>query len=60
MAKLKITQVRSSIGSNPRQKANLQSLGIRKMHQTVIMESTPVTLGMIAKVAHLVEVEEVK
>ena len=60
MAKLKITQVRSKSGSTKRQIANLESLGLHKMHQTVIIEKTPVALGMIAKVAHLVTVEEVK
>ena len=60
MAQLKVTQIRSKCGSNKRQIANLQSLGLKKMHQTVIVESNPVTLGMIAKVNHLVSVEEVK
>lgn len=60
MAQLKVTQVRSRSGATKRQIANLQSLGLRKMHQTVIVESTPVTLGMIEKVAHLTVVEEVK
>ena len=56
MAKLKITQVRSKNGS--RQIANLRSLGIRKIHQTVEVEKTPVTEGQLAKIRHLVEVEE--
>ena len=60
MAKLKITQVRSKNGCNDRQIANLQSLGLRRMHQTVIVESTPVTRGMLEKVLHIVEWEEVK
>lgn len=60
MAKLKVTQIRSKIGCDKRQIANLQSLGLKKMHQTVIVESNPVILGMIAKVNHLVSVEEVK
>ena len=59
MAKLKITQVRSKNGSTKRQIANLTSLGLRKMHQTVEVEKTPVTEGQIAKVRHLVEVEEI-
>ena len=60
MAKLKVTQVISSNGETKRQIANLRCLGIRKMHQSVIIEDTPVAKGMIAKVAHLVSVEEVK
>lgn len=59
MAKLKITQVRSKNGSTKRQIANLTSLGLQKMHQTVEVEKTPVTEGQIAKIRHLVEVEEI-
>lgn len=59
MANLKITQVRSKNGSTKRQIANLTSLGLRKMHQTVEVEKTPVTEGQIAKIRHLVEVEEI-
>ena len=58
MAKLKITQVRSKNGSTQRQIANLRSLGIRKIHQPVEVEKTPVTEGQLAKIRHLVEVEE--
>ena len=59
MAKLKITQVKSKNGATKRQIANLESLGIRRMHQTVEVELTPVTKGMIEKVRHLVIVEEI-
>ena len=59
MAKLKITQVKSKSGATKRQIANLESLGIRKMHQTVEVEVTPVTKGMVEKVLHLVKVEEI-
>ena len=59
MAKLKITQVKSKSGATKRQIANLESLGIRKLHQTVEVELTPVTKGMIEKVRHLVVVEEI-
>ena len=57
MAKLKITQVRSKNGETKRQIANLKTLGIRRMHQTVEVEDTPITRGMLAKVAHLVSYE---
>jgi len=60
MTKLKITQVRSTIGSTKRQIANLRTLGIRKMHQTVEVQKTPETEGQLAKIRHLVEVEETK
>ena len=60
MAKIKITQVRSRIGSTKRQKRTLDALGLRKMNRTVEVESTPQILGMVAKVRHLVTVEELK
>ena len=59
MAKVKITQVKSKNGATQRQIANLVSLGIRRLHQTVEVELTPVTKGMIEKVRHLVIVEEI-
>ena len=59
MAKLKITQVVSKNGETKRQIANLRCLGLRRMHQTVEVEKTPITLGMLEKVHHLVMVEEI-
>ena len=59
MAKLKITQIKSKNGATKRQIANLESLGIRRLHQTVEVELTPVTKGMVEKVLHLVKVEEI-
>ena len=59
MNKLKVTQIRSGIGKPERQKQTLKALGIRRMHQTVEVTPTPQILGMIQKVRHLVEVEEI-
>ena len=59
MAKLKITQVKSKNGATKRQIANLASLGIHRLHQTVEVELTPVTKGMVEKVLHLVKVVEI-
>jgi large subunit ribosomal protein L30 len=59
MAKIKITQVKSSIGSTKRQKATLEALGLRKLNQTVEHEASPQVVGMAQKVGHLVSVEEV-
>ncbi len=59
MAKIKITQIKSKIGSNKRQKATLEALGIKKLNQPVEHENTAQILGMINKVNHLVKVEEV-
>jgi large subunit ribosomal protein L30 len=58
MSKVKITQVRSRIGSSERQKNTLDALGLRKMHSTVEHNATPQILGMINKVSHLVKVVE--
>ena len=58
MAKLKITQVKSKNGCTQRQKDNLRSLGIRRIGNTVEVEKNPVTEGQLAKIRHLVVVEE--
>ncbi len=60
MAKVKITQIKSKNGATKRQIANLKSLGIHRLHQTVEVELTPESKGMLEKVLHLVTVEEVK
>ncbi len=60
MAKLRITQTRSRIGASAQQKKNLDALGLRKMNATVEHEASAIILGMVAKVKHLVKVEEVK
>lgn len=58
MAKIKITQVKSSIDRSERQKRTLIALGLRKINATVEVEATPQIQGMVAKVAHLIKVEE--
>jgi large subunit ribosomal protein L30 len=60
MGKIKVTQVKSAIKHTVRQKRTLEALGLRKLHQTVEHEATPQIKGMVQKVLHLVEVEEVK
>ncbi len=60
MSKVKITQVKSSIDRSKRQKDTLIALGLRKMNASVVKDVTPQIKGMIDKVAHLVNVEEVK
>lgn len=59
MAKIKITQSRSRIGSTKRQKATLDALGLTKMNATVEHNDTPQIQGMIRKVSHLIKVEKV-
>ncbi|MGH3854327.1 MAG: 50S ribosomal protein L30 [Pseudonocardiaceae bacterium] len=56
---LKITQVRSSIGSLRNHRETLRSLGLRKIRQVVLKEDSPQVRGMISTVRHLVAVEEV-
>jgi large subunit ribosomal protein L30 len=59
MAKIRITQVKSSIGSTKRQKATLEALGLRKLNHSVEHEATSQITGMAGKLSHLVKVEEV-
>lgn len=56
---LKITLVKSPIGYSGKQKATIKSLGLRRMGRSVLIGDAPQVRGMIAKVSHLVEVEEV-
>ena len=59
MAKMiKITLTKSTIGASPKQRKVVEALGLREMHQTVEMADTPQTRGAVAKVSHLVTVEE--
>lgn len=57
MAKLRVTLVRSGIGNLESQKRTLQSLGLRRLNQTVLHNDTAPIRGMIGKVKHLVKVE---
>jgi len=59
MKKVKITQVKSVIDRSKRQKDTMIALGIRKMNHSVVKEMTPQVEGMIAKVAHLLKIEEI-
>ena len=60
MAKIKITQKISTIGSSKRQKDTIKALGLKKINSSVEKEATPQILGMIKKIQHLVVVEDVK
>ena len=59
-AKIKITQTRSIINRPKNQKRTIKALGIHRMHHSVVHEITPQILGMVNKVKHLVETEEIK
>lgn len=58
--KLAITQKKSAIGRGKDQKATVRALGIRRLHQQVVQPDNLQIRGMIAKVSHLVEVEEIE
>lgn len=56
---LKITLVKSPISSLKKHKATIEALGLRKIHQSVIKEDNEAMRGMIFRVKHLVDVEEI-
>ena len=56
--RLKLELVRSTIGGTQRQRATVEALGLRKLHQIVEHTDSPATRGMVKKVAHLVRVVE--
>jgi large subunit ribosomal protein L30 len=55
---LRITLVRSTIGQKPKTRACVETLGLRKIRQSVERPDTPDVRGLLARVQHLVEVEE--
>jgi large subunit ribosomal protein L30 len=57
--KLKVTQIKSAIGTKPNQRQTLRSLGLKRIHHSVVQDDRPEIRGMIATVPHLVTVEEV-
>ena len=58
--KLRIRWVKSSIGYSQRQKSTIRALGLRRLGDEVEQVDTPVIRGMIDKVSHLVQVEEIE
>jgi len=59
MAKIKIKQLKSKIGRPENQKRTLIALGLGKINKIVELEATPQILGMVNKVSHLVQIEEI-
>jgi len=59
MAQLKVTQVRSAIGSKPKQRGTLRALGLGRIGKVHLLPDTPDVRGQLARVPHLVDVEEV-
>ena len=60
MARLKVTQVRSTIGTKRNQRETMRSLGLKRIHDVVVKEDRPEIRGMVNTVPHLVSVEEVE
>ncbi len=60
MAQIKVTLIKSTIGRVEKQQATVKALGLNKVGSSRVHEDNAVTRGMIAKVSHLVKVEEVK
>jgi large subunit ribosomal protein L30 len=60
MAQVKIELLRSLSGRTHSQRESAKGLGLRKRHQTVIIDDTPESRGMIGKIAHMVRVEELE
>ena len=58
--KLKVTQIKSTINRKQDQKRTIEALGLGKIRKTKIHNDTPSIRGMINKVVHLVEVEEIE
>lgn len=58
MTEIKVTQIRSSIGTKPKHRGTLRALGLRKLGQSNVLPDRPEIRGMIARVPHLVKVEE--
>ena len=58
MAKIKVTQVKSTIKRPKNQKLTIEALGLGRINKSVVVEGTPQILGMVRKVSHLVQVTE--
>jgi large subunit ribosomal protein L30 len=59
MADLKVTQVKSAIGTKPKTRGTLRALGLRRIGMSNTLPDRPEIRGMIARVPHLIRVEEV-
>jgi len=57
--KLRVRQVKSTIHRNEKQKKTIRALGIHRMHEVVELPDNPCTRGMVKKVEHLLEIEEI-
>jgi large subunit ribosomal protein L30 len=60
MAKIKVTQVKSAIGTKPMHRGTLRALGLRGIGQNNVLPDRPEIRGMIARVPHLISIEEIE
>ena len=58
-SRLKLTQVKSAVGKTKRQKDTIRALGLKRLHHSVVKDDRPEIRGMIARVSHLLTIEEV-
>lgn len=58
--KLKITLIKSTIGAVPKNKAVVESMGLRKLNKSIVLPDNEATRGQIRKISHMVKVEEVE
>jgi large subunit ribosomal protein L30 len=59
MARLRVTQVRSTVGKTRRMRETVRALGLKRIRHSVVQDDRPEIRGMLARVGHLVAVEEV-
>ena len=59
MPQIKVTQIKSGIGTKPNQRQTLRSLGLKRIHDSIVQEDRPEIRGMVATVTHLVTIEEI-
>ncbi len=59
-AQLKVTQIRSTIGQRPKARESLRSLGLKRIHHTVLVPDNPVNRGYVKAAPHLLAVQEVQ
>ena len=60
MAELKVTLIRSKIGTKPKQRGTIRALGLGKIGSTNVLPDRPEIRGMIARVPHMITVEEIQ
>ena len=60
MPRLKITQIKSTVGNKPEIRESVRSLGLKRINDVVVKEDRPEIRGMVHAVRHMIKVEEVE